>query len=220
MSKGSGGAARLVLVPTELELRQLEALGGLPPSLGTPALCGFGPVAAAARTAELLARLAPRHVFLVGIAGTLAPARVPLGSALSFASVVLDGVGAGSGTSFLPPSRLGFPQWGRPGAADAIEERLELAERGEGELLTVTAASASFAEAEERRRRHPAALGEDMEGFGAALACRLAGIPLTIVRGFSNAAGDRSREHWDVRGALAAARTLLMERAASAGVTR
>jgi futalosine hydrolase len=51
-------------------------------------------------------------------------------------------------------------------------------------------------------------MAEDMEGFGVALACRLLGVPLAIVRGISNEAGDREHARWQVPAALAAAADL------------
>ena len=205
----------LLLVPTPLEQRALAELGGWN---GLPALelCGFGPVSAAARTAQLLAERRPRRVALVGLAGALR--EQPLGSALEFACVCLDGIGAGVGEAFAPASRLGFPQW-EDGAAGRVEETLELAlepapglAREPGELLTVCAASADASEARFRRARYPAALAEDMEAFGVALACRLFGTELLVVRGLSNRAGERDPARWRVREALAAARTLLLAR--------
>lgn len=207
------GSPTLILVPTELERGALEALGGFPLGSGLLELAGFGPLAAAARTAELCARLAPRRVLLLGIAGSFENGRAPLASAALFAHVTLEGVGAGAGPVTCPPSRLGFPQWpGEPLApGTAIDERLELAGAGTGELLTVCAASSSPGEAAERRRRHPGALGEDMEGFGVALACSMAQIPLAVVRGFSNTVGERDHARWDVRAALGAARARALE---------
>lgn len=195
-------------MPTAFELRQLEELGAFPDTPGRPELCGFGPVSAAARAAQLLAELRPRRVLLLGLAGSLAHERTPLESAHGFARVRLDGVGVGGGAGFLPPSHLGFAQWQ---GAERIAETLPLSPHGQGELLTVCAASASPAEASARRRRYPDASAEDMEGFGVALACRLFGVPLAVVRGISNVAGERDRGTWCVRAALAAARELARE---------
>jgi futalosine hydrolase len=193
----------LILVPTSLELRRLEGPDPFPEG-SVLALCGFGPVSAAARTAQCLAELRPRRALLVGIAGSLDAKRAPLRSVNAFARVRLDGVGAGQGAAFQPPSRLGLPQWdGGPGAP--VGETLELAGGG-GELLTVCSASATPGEAALRRERHPEALAEDMEGFGVALACHLAGVPLTVVRGISNLAGQREKGGWCVDEALEAAR--------------
>jgi futalosine hydrolase len=164
-------------------------------------------VAAAARTAELIARVQPSAVLLLGIAGSFDLERAPLGGAASFGEVRLDGVGAGQGARFRAASQLGFPQWPGP---PPITERLTLAGPGAHVLLTVCAASADETERDERHARQPAALAEDMEGFGAALACALADVPLAVVRGFSNAVGVRDRSRWRVREALAAARALAL----------
>ena len=209
MQRAQPSGPDLILVPTSLELRHLEEPGRFP---GGPAvrLCGFGPVSAAARTSQCLAELRPRRVLLLGIAGSLDPDRAQLRSARGFARVRLDGVGAGTGPEFQPPSRLGFPQWeGEPGAP--VGDTLELSPDGAGELLTVCAASGSPSEARARRERYPAAVAEDMEAFGVALACHLAGVPLTVVRGISNLAGDREKRNWSVRPALEAARLAALE---------
>jgi futalosine hydrolase len=75
-----------------------------------------------------------------------------------------------------------------------------------GLLLTTCAAAAEEAQVEARLERFPAARAEDMEGFGVACACRLAAVPLRIVRGISNRVGDRDAEHWKLAPALASAR--------------
>lgn len=185
----------LLLVPTELELAELQRQGGFLSAGARVELCGFGPLAAAARTAELVARQRPARVLLVGIAGSFAPERLALGSAASFREVAIEGIGAG------------FPQW--PG----IEDRLALAPAGAAEtlLLTVWAASDSPAQAAQRLERRPAAAAEDMEGFAVAFACALARVPCTIVRGISNAVGERDKRRWRIADALAAARARALE---------
>jgi futalosine hydrolase len=84
-----------------------------------------------------------------------------------------------------------------------------------GELVTACSCTASRREADARRERYPRALAEDMEGFGVALACALERVPLRIVRGASNIAGDRDARAWRIDDALAAASELaraLLER--------
>jgi futalosine hydrolase len=78
-------------------------------------------------------------------------------------------------------------------------------------LLTACAASATAADVARRTSLFPVAAAEDMEGFGVALACRLAGVPLTIIRGISNTAGDREHARWRMPEALAAAAALAMQ---------
>lgn len=211
----------LLLVPTELERRVLAPLLAplLAPSLASTSgttgqieLCGFGPVAAAARTAGLLAIHRPARVVLVGIAGRLDD-RLPIGAAHLFDEVACFGIGAGSGRLFVPATRMGWPHW--PGApadpAVVIGDVIacdSLAPPGiprAGLLLTACAAAGCADDVAERQTLYPAACAEDMEGFGVALACRLAGVPLDIVRGISNTAGDRDTNHWQIAPALAAA---------------
>jgi futalosine hydrolase len=229
-----GQSGTLVLVPTELELRRILDLGGFGAGCtgGTVVeLCGFGPIAAAARTAWLLETLRPGRVLLVGIAGAYDVERDAVGSALEFATVAVDGIGVGEGASFLAPPALGFPQWPAPSSpppgspqreqasgaarlAHPIFDQLPLSASqaaGDALLLTTCAASANAEQAAVRRGRFPSARAEDMEGFAVATACALAGVPLRIVRGISNRAGDRAAERWSIPRALQAARALALE---------
>lgn len=182
----------LILVPTELESGLLFPDG--PPA--PLAVCGFGLAAAGAGAAHAIAEHredAEGGVILVGAAGTYRAADHPIGSAVVAGSVRCDGIGAGSGEGHRSAADLGFA------AADSIA-------LGPGpEIVSVAAAAGSPAEAAERHARHPAAAGEEMEGYAVAVATGLFAVELTIVRGFSNAAGDRDRAGWRMPEALAAA---------------
>jgi futalosine hydrolase len=204
----------LLLIPTEMERRRFaetagSAIGGL-----NARLCGFGPIVAAARTAELVQRRTPPWVLLVGIAGTYDNGALPIGSAACFQTTELHGIGAGSGGDFLSPTEMGLAQWpgGQGTDCGPIEQRLELASVPRvptaGMLLTVCAASGSIEEARQRQDRYPSAAAEDMESFGVGVGCALAGVPLVVVRGISNLAGCRDVAAWKIREALAAAAEL------------
>jgi futalosine hydrolase len=208
---------QLILVPTEMERRSLEPILDpiLDPATGhgcSMALCGFGPVAAAARTAHLITEHAPDRVLLVGIAGRLDD-RLAIGDACRFERVACFGVGAGSGGEFVPAGALGWHQW--PGDADGTSPRIGdlipctatgTLGRGRADLLlTVCAAAACAEDVRLRKQTFPDAAAEDMEGFAVALACRLRGVPVDIVRGISNTAGDRDTSRWQVAAALEAA---------------
>lgn len=208
-------ASTLILIPTALETRRLEALGGFDESPGRVAICGFGPVAAAARAMQLLLEHRPRRALLVGVAGTYDARELPVGAAACFAAAAIDGVGAGSGGAFLSAGAMGFSHWideAEPSAA--IGDRISLAtldDAPRGEVLVTACAAAGCAEeVAARRRRWSGAAAEDMEAFGVALACRLAGAPLAVVRGVSNEAGDRDPRAWRIEAALAAARPLAL----------
>lgn len=200
----------LILVPTERERRVVA------PRLtihGRLELCGFGLVASAARTAMLLADSGAARVVLVGIAGRLDD-RLAIGSAWQFDRVACHGIGAGTGTAFVPAGTLGWPQWpgDPPSPALAIGDELPCAAAGSGGgerpprlLLSVAAAAADPGDVAARLALFPTAQAEDMEGFAVAAACRLRGVPVDIVRGISNAAGDREPSRWSVDEALEAA---------------
>lgn len=217
----------LILVPTEMERRILAPI--LAPVMARGcrvALCGFGPVAAAARTAQLLAEHAPDRVLLVGIAGRLDD-RLAVGAAYDFERVACYGVGAGSSGEFVPAGAMGWQQW--PGDADSTSPHggdpigdeigglTSCAVGGDdgggraGLLLTVCAAAASAEDVRLRKQTFPAAVAEDMEGFAVAFACRLRGVPVGIIRGISNTAGDRDTSRWQVAAALEAAGRLALQ---------
>jgi futalosine hydrolase len=190
----------LILVPTALESALLFPDG----SPGRLAVCGFGLAAAGAGASHAIAAnpgAASDGVVLVGAAGTYDPERHPVGSAVVAGSIGCEGIGAGLGADHRSAAELGF--------ADA--DRIEL---GTGpHLLSVAAASGSPADAAARRARHPEASGEEMEGFAVAIAARLHGVGLTIVRGFSNVAGDRDRAGWRMEEALRRAAAVVREAA-------
>lgn len=183
----------LTLVPTarEREILGLDAH-----------LCGFGPVAAAARTAGLIAAYKPTRVILAGIAGSYDLQRFPPGQATRFEAVAIDGIGAGAGAGFVPASQMGFPHWPGDQGTPRLGDRIHFDPEATGLLVTVCAAAGSDDEVAARLARHPGALAEDMEGYGVATACALAAVPLSIIRGASNRAGDRNVRGWCIREAL------------------
>lgn len=208
-------ASTLVLIPTVLEARLLfpKPVEGL-----TAALCGFSLVTAGVRTAELIARHRPTQVVLLGIAGSLDADAAPVGSVHSFSRVRVDGIGAGEGARFETARELRLPLFaGEDGAAaDPLFDELPLAGPGDATLLSVTSAAGTPEEALRRRRRHPQAIAEDMEAFAVAFACARSGVPLKVVRGISNLAGERDKTEWRVKPALDAAKQMALS---LAGVT-
>ncbi|MFT5051606.1 MAG: futalosine hydrolase [Chlamydiales bacterium] len=202
------GAETLILIPTASEAQIIEAERLAGASSSPFALCGFGPIAAAASAARELARVGPERVLLIGIAGSFDTRAYPIGSATTFAHVAVDGIGAGEGASARTAAGLGFPQWPAQGDAADVFDILPLSSPGsEGAptLLTVCSCSGSAQQAGRRRQTAHAPAAEDMEGFGVALACHQAGTPLTIVRGISNEVGDRDPSNWSIAPAMHAA---------------
>ena len=228
---------QLILVPTALELGTIQTrmLPRVDPATVQFALCGFGPIAAAARAAELIATWKPQRVILVGIAGTYA-GRIPLGSASCFEQVACYGVGAGTGELHRSVEQIGWAHWqsatpmsgthaddliacdalsgavaGKSGIGDSIRLAAQPACQTREQIITCCAASSDDRDVLLRLAMYPHASAEDMEGFGVALACALAGVPCAIVRGISNQAGDRDKSAWKIAEALQAAADLAAE---------
>ncbi|MFT7630577.1 MAG: futalosine hydrolase [Mariniblastus sp.] len=194
----------LVLVPTEFELKFISSDLEIPNS--QVAVCGFGPVVAAARTMQLVGMHCPDRILLLGIAGSYDPA-VGVGSACEFSKVACYGIGAGGGADFQTSGEMGWSQWPSQTPERTIGDQLPLQslQQAGGQLLTVCSAAGNQDEVASRREKFPGVFAEDMEGFGVAAAGRLSGTPVSIVRGISNLAGDRNKSNWEIGAALAAA---------------
>jgi futalosine hydrolase len=213
----------LVLIPTARERRTLEPIlsKAVRQADGLIELCGFGPIAAAARTMQLIAMHQPTQVILIGIAGTLRP-ELEVGTARGFHQVRCDGIGAGTGADHKSAGEIGWNHWSAfhpahdqryTGIGDVIQlapKSLDACEQ-RGELLTVCAASANESDLAMRVERYPDAVAEDMEGFGVATACFFGAATLDIIRGISNRAGDRDTKNWRIDEALQAAGQLALK---------
>jgi len=162
-------------------------------------VCGFGLAAAGAGAAHAIAthpRDAEAGIVLAGTAGTYDTTRFAIGTAVDAAAVRIDGIGAnGAG-----PAELGFAE------TDVIA-----LDGADGELLSVAEATATAAGAAARARRYPDAVAEEMEGYAVAVAASLFAVPLRIVRGASNLAGDRNHAEWRMADALAAVRARIRD---------
>jgi futalosine hydrolase len=222
----------LILVPTPTEHQILEPL--LQPHIlqvgVTLHLCGFGPVSAAARTSQLIAQHAPARIILVGIAGRIGQS-LSVGSATTFDEVACFGIGAGSGDDFQSASDLGWNYWDSgvagPGPRSILGDVLPLLnapiEEVDGEpverrqLLTCCSASGCPEDVVLKTRHFPNAVAEDMEAFGVAMGASLMNVPVQVVRGISNDAGDRRLSHWRIKESLENAAELVLRLIADNG---
>ena len=205
--------SRLLLIPTRFEERIIRPMLELDSSFKI-ALCGFGPIVAGIRASMLIQQHQPEHVILSGIAGALHQS-LSIGSACSFSQVVCYGIGAGTGSQHLSAEEMGWsffePDNSEQSPAGGVEGPLSLSqlplpneETSTRELLTVCSSSASADDVAQRLVKHPQAIAEDMESYSVAAACRLLNVPVSVVRGISNEAGDRDKENWQVESALGA----------------
>jgi len=207
----------LILVPTPVELDVVR--NHMESQLDGWAfqLCGFGLVASAARASRLMLRYQPERVMLVGIAGSYDPERCEIGSATRFDEVTCHGIGVGSGQDFRSAHQMGWDQFSGGDAEPHIGDTIALDSSfvqgipAVGVLVSGCSASDTREEAQSRHQRYPQSVAEDMEGFAVATAAAMASVPLQIVRGISNLAGDRDLNHWRIADALAAASDLGLE---------
>ena len=140
---------------------------------------------------------------MTGIAGAL-DLRIPVGTYVELDMAICFGIGAGAGEDFISASEMGWRQWSDD---PQISDSIRLGDDNVAAcvpLLTCCSASANEHDVQLRLKKYPNAVAEDMEGFSVAAACRFAGIPLRIVRGISNRAGDRNKDNWRVRDAMLA----------------
>ncbi len=199
--------------PTQAELTGILSHLGKGVLKGTSTnVCGFGPIAAAARTALLIAHHQPKVVLLAGIAGSLDPQCI-VGKSYRFHCVRSYGVGVGDGQLFQSAEQIGWKHLQENSGdiprsiGDVIRGPDESSELGSHsvltkELLSVCAASSSEADVKIKQKSCPEAVAEDMEGFAFAAACVMSNVRWIIVRGISNHAGDRTHSNWQIEKAL------------------
>lgn len=203
----------LILLPTAAERRWASGLVEQLSEKAHVELCGFGPVVAGIRTAQLIAEHHPQRVLLLGIAGAI-DAELQVGEAYEFDQVACYGIGVGCGASFQTAKEMGWSQWSSDNLDSdqyCFDDTIQLSpwsgfssSESSRLLLTVCAASAGAIEVARHRQKFPQAMAEDMEGFAVAAACKLARVPLRILRGISNMAGDREHKHWQSATAMQA----------------
>jgi futalosine hydrolase len=208
----------LILFPTALEhdICWPKVQPHLDAEQVVAAVCGFGLVGAGVETARLIAKHQPSQILLLGIAGGYRADDVETG-VFQFTHVACDGIGVGEGASFRSASEMGWQQCPDNGSDPEIGDQISLAvispteTAAESRLLSVTSASADANHAAQRRQRHPSAIAEDMEGFAVAMAATRARVPVAIIRGISNLAGDRNHANWKIERALELAAELAIE---------
>ncbi|MFT7617088.1 MAG: futalosine hydrolase [Planctomycetota bacterium] len=197
------------ILDCEFQARQWTTLPGLP---NTPkaAICGFGLPVATALASFFINECRPRHVILMGIAGSFDLDRAPMGHVVQGSLATGVGIGAGQGQEHISALDLGFDphaeldQKGPSLPLTVLDENMRA-----GEIVSVASASANPEEAKRVREAHPAALLEDMESYGVALATNLGGCSLSVVRGISNQVGIRDKSTWKILDALEALRLAL-----------
>jgi len=176
-------------------------------------ISGPGKVNAAAITA--LAVKPERHaaVISVGIAGSLPGSGLAVGDVVAANACVYADEGIQTADGFEDLAAMGFPMGPWDGDGSRGGSTLPVAELLLGwmalltpklvRIATVSTCSGTDAGAEEVVRR-TGAQAEAMEGAAVAHVAALLGVPGGELRAISNTTGERSRQVWNIKAALAA----------------
>jgi futalosine hydrolase len=179
------------------------------------AVCGFGLPSAGVGACLALGSLEslPERVLLVGTAGAIDVGRAPIGAA-----VVADGVqcvdvglpvGRGGALTVELPGLSDWPDFLPLNLPESIRQSAKSGEIGHGTFVSVAAPSGSVEQAAAKGRLTRNAIAEEMEGYSVALACATWNVPLSIIRGISNEAGNRDKTTWRLVEAMDAVKQLL-----------
>ncbi|MEM7230335.1 MAG: futalosine hydrolase [Planctomycetota bacterium] len=167
---------------------------------------GVGRTNAAATTTEVLIERGPFDAVLnIGVAGTLAPEILPVGSPIVGASSVYVEEGLITPDGFEDMIGLGFPLGDFagnvvPGHVDLVARATEIAAAG---VIATVATCSGTADAVAMVRERTHAIAEAMEGAAVVHAARRRGVPAMEFRVISNTTGDRSAQFWDLPAAFA-----------------
>ncbi len=175
----------------------------------TLVVSGIGKGNAGAAASACVSKASCSCVLSVGVAGALpGPRALPLGSVVAATHCVYADEGCQTPEGFIECAALGFPvapapfEGNRAAVPARVLERLRPVADCCGPIATVSTCSGTDALARAIAER-TGAVAEGMEGAAvAAVAARL-GVPFGEVRVISNTTGDRARQVWDIKGALA-----------------
>ncbi len=175
----------LVACATAQEIARLERRSGI-----ELLITGVGPIEAAARVGEALARRSYELVVNAGIAGAYdRKVRIGEGVAVSDERLELD---LETGAPLELPAGVAVAD--RAASDPTLVARL--AEAGFRRVRGVTVTRVTATDATAVRLRALGAEVESMEGFAVLRAAQIAGVAAIEVRGISNYAGERSRSEW------------------------
>lgn len=182
---------------------------------------GLGKVNTAAGLAVAIGTLQPTAVLQLGVGGAYVGSFLSVGHALLADEEVQLDLGVRRPEGWADGAALGFPLRRPPAGDGAAGANDALASNAVATDAALTAAIAAATGVPRGRFAtldaitHDVHLGtamqtafdvsiESMEGAAAACTAWALGVPFAEVRGVSNVVGDRDKERWDLRGAVAA----------------
>lgn len=196
-----------ILIITAVEAEKDAVLQGLHNNkIYDVVAAGVGAVSAAAYTAKLLAEDKYKLVISTGIAGGFGD-KAPIGSAVVAEGIIAADLGVDTPGGFLSLEELNY-------GSTKIESDVNLGNKIVDKLqkagivvcsapiITVSTATGTAVGANIMSGRIPNAGAEAMEGYGAAYAAKLFGIPVIEIRTISNQVGLRDLNKWRINEAL------------------
>jgi len=196
-----------VLIITAVPIEREAVLRGLRGDKRFDVLAaGVGPVAAAVRTAKVMADNEYGLVISAGIGGGFA-GRAELGELVVASEIIAADLGVETSEGFSSIDELGFgPTNIKTDAGLVLVVTEALLKAGlpvkTGPVLTVSTVTGTAESAAKLAARVPGATAEAMEGYGVALAALASGVPVLELRTISNPVGPRDRAAWRVEEAL------------------
>lgn len=197
---------RVLVVTAALEEREAVLRGLRSDSRFDVLAAGVGPVAAAARTAKVLATADYGLVVSAGIGGGF-PGMAEVGSLVVANEIIAADLGVETPEGFSSLAELGLGSTRIKVAADLLNRVTEaLLAAGlpvkTGPVLTVSIVTGTAERAAELAAWVPGATAEAMEGYSVALAALDCGVLVLELRAISNLVGPRDRAAWRVEEAL------------------
>ncbi|HEX3016039.1 MAG TPA: futalosine hydrolase [Desulfobacteria bacterium] len=167
---------------------------------------GVGPIAAAARTARVLAASEYSLVVSAGIGGGFS-GKAAIGSLVVADAIIGADLGAETQEGFCSFAELGFGSTRLEVDHDRVNQVADALLVAKlpvniGPVLTVSTATGTAASAVKLAARVPGATAEAMEGYGVAVAAKDSDLPILEIRAISNIVGPRDRTAWRLTEAL------------------
>lgn len=203
----------LLLIPTWMDMKQIfgtESLADSPWPNVVIAHCGLGQLLTVMHTTRLLMTDQFDRCLLAGLAGTYVPDKVKVGQAVVCRGFHQYGFGftedgvVHSYSQTVIKQLIDAEDYIPATWLPEVESHVPMVD-----ALSVISASGDLEEADHRHDWFSKMAIEEMEGYGAALACSMLQVPFASVRGVCNIAGDRNHSHWEFEQMGRAVRVIL-----------
>lgn len=199
----------LVIAATEKELAGIKENSFTRPSIRVyTAVTGVGLLPSSYAIMQLIARLEPKIVIQVGIAGCFDPTLV-LGTAVTVRREIVADMGVYETNGYHDIFELGLaekniPPFEQGAIVNHHDNLIEIASLPEVSAVTVNEISSSPQKIALFTEKYKADI-ESMEGAALHYVCAMQEIPFIQIRGISNLVGERDKTKWKIPASMLAA---------------